>query len=70
MVRLAHNVVWSDSPDQKAGKRRIHDDNRPRCLGADPQNRYEIPEELIPADSRVEIDAKVGRDAHTMDAQS
>lgn len=27
--------------------------------GADAQNRYEIPEELIPADSRVEIDAKV-----------
>jgi GTP cyclohydrolase II len=24
------------------------------------KNRYEIPDELIPADSRVEIDAKVG----------
>lgn len=25
------------------------------------ENRYEIPEELIPADGRVEIDAKVGK---------
>jgi hypothetical protein len=37
---------------------------RLRFLGADTQNRYEIPEELIPADSRVEIDAKVSPTPH------